>query len=470
MRKEETPAQIKPHALGLLLILFLGALLRIYRLGSGSIWTDEGICLHVASQPFLRIPSFIMEINEHHPPLYFWFLHLWSRLGRDEFTLRLITVIFGVISIYALYLLGKLILGENLGLLAALLFALSPYHIWLSQEIKMYTLIILTSILSSFFLLVALDRNSPGSWLLYGFFSIMGLYSHNYMVSLLAAQGLFALLFRRERLFIWSLIGSALAALWLPWLCSIILQTGWDREYESLPFTPLDSIFRFILSPFLGPLDSYLLPVVLLLFLILLIASKEGLSRQGFAYLALYLLVPLFFPFLISKFTHVRLFQPRYSSIAFAPALLFLGAGILAIRTRILQILLVGIILSLNLAGIARYYFDPVYARPDYREAAHILNEKARMDDVVLLVQSMRLPALLYYYRGKARLIAREDVDSNLLSQLRADFRRIWLLYCPPDLSFGKKGQADFYQELHIFTTAGEIPEHFLVLGLLKEK
>jgi predicted membrane-bound mannosyltransferase len=43
--------QIIPYSYILLAILFLGLVLRIYDLGTESIWVDEGISIRIANEP-----------------------------------------------------------------------------------------------------------------------------------------------------------------------------------------------------------------------------------------------------------------------------------------------------------------------------------------------------------------------------------------------------------------------------------
>jgi hypothetical protein len=53
----------------------------------------------------------------------------------------MLSVLFGVCTIPIIYLIGKRISGAGMGLAAALLLALSPFHIRFAQETRMYTLL-----------------------------------------------------------------------------------------------------------------------------------------------------------------------------------------------------------------------------------------------------------------------------------------------------------------------------------------
>ena len=62
----------------LTLIIALGTALRIYRLGSDSVWLDEAFSIKIAH----GTPSEIIEETgkDVHPPLYYFALHYWMKL------------------------------------------------------------------------------------------------------------------------------------------------------------------------------------------------------------------------------------------------------------------------------------------------------------------------------------------------------------------------------------------------------
>ena len=98
-----------------------------------------------------------------HPPLYFVLNHLWLKLFTHPQELvslelaRSLSVIFGVFAIPSMFIFGILI-GNSLilGQFSAALMALSPYGIYLAQEARHYTLIILFVIASLSCLMLAI--------------------------------------------------------------------------------------------------------------------------------------------------------------------------------------------------------------------------------------------------------------------------------------------------------------------------
>ena len=69
-------------------ICVLGGLLRIYQLGSESLWRDEISSATVAQLPLAQIVE--NRSSDVHPPLYYFLLHYWvALLGSSEFNIRL---------------------------------------------------------------------------------------------------------------------------------------------------------------------------------------------------------------------------------------------------------------------------------------------------------------------------------------------------------------------------------------------
>ena len=57
-------------------------------------------------------------------------------------------MIFGCVTIVLVFFAGRNLLGKRMGLFGALLIAISPFHIWYSQEARPYALLIMVSLLA----------------------------------------------------------------------------------------------------------------------------------------------------------------------------------------------------------------------------------------------------------------------------------------------------------------------------------
>ena len=115
-----------------------------------------------------------------HLPAYFFLMHYWMELfGNSEFALRLPAAIFGALAAFMLFFLGKELFGLLPGVVSAVLMALSPEQIYFSQQARMYSLLALLTILSTY-MMVLIGRRLESPWLYfcYALISVAGLYTH----------------------------------------------------------------------------------------------------------------------------------------------------------------------------------------------------------------------------------------------------------------------------------------------------
>jgi mannosyltransferase len=144
------------------LIVLLAFALRIIRLDFQPLWWDEGYSVFFATRDFwTMIERTAIDI---HPPLYYAILQLWLNLfGTSDVALRLLSVVIGTATIPLLYILArKLFTDHRIALVAAFLLAISPFHIYYSQEVRMYGLVTLLG-LASIHLCVQLLAMTPGT-------------------------------------------------------------------------------------------------------------------------------------------------------------------------------------------------------------------------------------------------------------------------------------------------------------------
>ncbi|MGB3401638.1 MAG: glycosyltransferase family 39 protein [Microcoleaceae cyanobacterium] len=141
-----------PSWLPLGVIVLLATILRLYQLGTESLWIDEMLSIWDAERlnDILTLP--------YVRPFYFLLLAGWMQLGTSDVWLRGLSVILGIASVFLTYQLGRRLVGEATGQIAALIMALSPLFINHSQEIRMYTLVSFLSLAGTLAMSYALQR------------------------------------------------------------------------------------------------------------------------------------------------------------------------------------------------------------------------------------------------------------------------------------------------------------------------
>jgi len=184
----------------LFMITLLASVLRFYRLGEWSFWIDEIYTINHALAHF-STPQLILD---NIPPVRNWIpvsvllaaqaLNLW---GISEWSARLASALIGILSIPILFFPTRRLFGNKVASFAVLFLAVSPWHIYWSQNARFYTSLLLFYTLALFAFYFVLERNQPGYFILfYG------------LLYLAFSERLFAF-------FIFPVIGVYLVALWL---------------------------------------------------------------------------------------------------------------------------------------------------------------------------------------------------------------------------------------------------------------
>lgn len=149
---------IRQNDLALLfIILLLGAALRFIALGSWSFWTDELYTWRLSPQ--LRILTQGVP-DDQHPPLYYLLFHMMLQIRDNDAWLRLPSALAGWLAIVPMWRIGVILQRPKLALIAAVLLALSPLHVWYSREARMYGLASLFWVLSLYYFIASIRRDA----------------------------------------------------------------------------------------------------------------------------------------------------------------------------------------------------------------------------------------------------------------------------------------------------------------------
>jgi Dolichyl-phosphate-mannose-protein mannosyltransferase len=132
------PARLPPLLLvpAAVAIAGAGAFLRLWQLGRVGFNSDEAVyagqAASIAGDPVLKA---IFPVFRAHPLLYQFLLAQLYRDGVSDLVARLLAVGFGLATIYLVYRLGRLLYGQAVGLVAAALLALCPYHVVVTRQV-----------------------------------------------------------------------------------------------------------------------------------------------------------------------------------------------------------------------------------------------------------------------------------------------------------------------------------------------
>lgn len=126
----------------ILALIFVGFALRLYRIAAQSVWWDEAYSLHMARKGvavMLGLAGDALPVHWDQPPLYYGLLSLWVRLAGDsEFSLRYLSLVFGVLLLPAAYRVAQDLFDRPTGLAALAVTVCLPAYVVYSQETRVY--------------------------------------------------------------------------------------------------------------------------------------------------------------------------------------------------------------------------------------------------------------------------------------------------------------------------------------------
>lgn len=140
----------------LFLCLIIGFALRFYTYDQKSLWVDEVHTFNDSRDGFKAQIEFYKKNPTYlHPPLFFVLTHLFYPFPRPERDLRLIPLIFGILSVPMIYLLSKSF-SPQIALPCTLSLTFMVYHIYFSQEARPYSMLMFLGMVALYFFILYL--------------------------------------------------------------------------------------------------------------------------------------------------------------------------------------------------------------------------------------------------------------------------------------------------------------------------
>ena len=160
-------------------LLLIAAFLRIETLSSRPLWYDELITVSFGREAASLVEAWgTVPDGWEVPPLHYTLTYLVMQLSDSTAAARSISVVSGLGTVLFVGLIGRVVLGAAAGWIAALLMAVSVYHIDSSMDARAYSLMLF--FLTGQFLVLFCYRSSRKPWLLVPFVlcATGAIYSH----------------------------------------------------------------------------------------------------------------------------------------------------------------------------------------------------------------------------------------------------------------------------------------------------
>jgi mannosyltransferase len=391
---------MRRHYLLLALIVALGAGLRIAGIGRESLWTDEALTLVLAYWP---TGDMLLQPTDPTPFLYYWLHKLLVPAGAGIVAARSISLVAGLLSIVAIYALGRLAFGRRAGLLAAALLAVWAAHVDYSQEARAYSLLVLLTLVSAAGLLwwfresgkVEPSRARYAALAVFAAATVLAFYTHLVAIFWIAlALQIFVSGTQRKRPGHLPEMAAALAAMALLAVPGLIRLARDMATPDAFHWLPQASPAEFVATTAglylplgLGGLAGTLVWLVVTAALVapFVRARPEWpAAAVTFAFLALPLLLWLY------GFVERPIFMERTILFAIPGMILLIAAAIGTLRSERVQQLagtaLVGLFLAATLLqGTTR-------EKEDWRGANSALAARARPGDLILVCPGWKYP------------------------------------------------------------------------------
>jgi mannosyltransferase len=167
-------------------VVVAGVVLRFF--APSALWLDESLSVNIAKLPLTQIPGALA--HDGSPPLYYLLLHFWMlAFGQGDIAVRALSGVTSVVSLPLFWYAGVRLGGRRTGWATLLLAASSPFAIYYGTETRMYSLMILLTLLGFLALARVLECPSRRRLVALGAVTAAMLYTHYWGLYLVASVG-----------------------------------------------------------------------------------------------------------------------------------------------------------------------------------------------------------------------------------------------------------------------------------------
>ena len=395
----------------LLLILLSAFVLRVLCIDKvDGLWYDELVSYKEVVMPnVMSVIRYTLKTDVH-LPLYQVLLHFWTKLfASSDLSLRMFSVICGFLSVVISYFIGKELKGKILGLFCAGVFAFNSFLIYYSQEVRMYSMLILFATLHLFFSLRVQRQHGAGDYIGLALSSIALVYTQTIAFIYVFLAGLFQIIFMWAKKFpVKNILISYLVAfvatvplifyVYVNWehyskqingyYCDwssllVVLSDFFTPKLQGLNNNPMNYFGELINNFTLEKLLFTVIPSIVCLYAIGLAIRKNKRILPIFLTAICFWVVEI----LAFKFTNFKILS-RYLSITLPVLLVMVSIGLRWTKFRRT------IVLGMLILSLGYLIFSPNSAfkmsRGGYKVLANILIQEGVKDNDYVLVWNRR--------------------------------------------------------------------------------
>jgi mannosyltransferase len=416
--------------------------LRAWDLTGSSLWLDEIFSLQTVREPWAEMFDAVIR-DKVHPPLFYILLKLWVGIGGESLLwLKLFPFLLSVITIVPVFFLWLELRASSLVLhLTLIQLAPNPFLIYYAQELRMYSLLVLLTAVSSWMFIRYVNRTgSPLTmWILVAS-NLALVFTHYFGWLVVGTQAAFLLAFFRARARAYVAAASGTALISLPWFYLVgqaaARETVLFANIQWITKPTVGALWRLFCS-LTGPLRYWAIdPARAIVFISPIVLWGAELRRRAASLpeknvrrlFAALTLLPAAIVFVVSITGTQSFWYPRYLIIIFLPFMLLVAAAVSMItRTAVRRTFAAGVMIFAAMgaftehseAGLTRVKWEPV--------AAEISAEKPIQGRINVYVFEPWSHWALRFYLGELRDEAHDVVMLEDPSQ--TNDAEMWLVY-----------------------------------------
>ena len=448
----------------LLALTALGAVLRAFEVGVESLWIDEIITIDIVSTvPTHELFTFVPEYQPHFPT-YYVLLDLWTEfVGTHPALVRAPAVVFGILSVPLLVRLGSRLFDRPTGYLAGGLLAVSSFQLAHAQEARMYSLVVLLTVLSTELLVRVLDGAGRRAVLGYVATASALAYTHPMaglavLAQLLVVAGLYRdrlLEVLRRRLVVGLLVAGSVVALPLSAFVFETFLSGIELTFTHFSGVAVGETVVAFFGAWSYPAVAASVACAVALFAA--VGGRDVRSNWRAALTVALAVVPLAVLIVVSYLVTSFLW-PRYAIVAAPAWYVLVGRGLADVAlpaadslrsaaaesghsgatvVRHLAVVVLAVTLVAGtVGGTVAYHTTP--DREQWDEAGELLDRRASDDAVVLVSECVTRRAVVRYTDRSHRIegiVGPETAtglprtDSERVSRLVRSTDEVWVVY-----------------------------------------
>lgn len=368
-----------------------------------SLWRDEAFSMLIAERSPL---SFIGKLS-FEPPVYYLLLHYWMKLfGTTEIALRSLSLFGFALATCVVILWSEQLFRKHwLSWFLPLTFFLNPMLLYYAFEVRTYGWYMFFAVLSMY----AYWNNN---WKLYIPATVLGFYTHTYMIIVPFVQVVHYLLITEHRVTIKNLVKSPfirsivlIGALISPWMVIVLkeatrLKESWFFPVDlQLVMSSLGNMFvGYEGTPWYGWQYTRILTLIILA--VAYVALKPLKTRKQYGFFFLMMMLPMTIVVGISFFK--PLFVNRYLiPVTIAEVFLF-ALALRTVKHVLLQKFLAGALLAFIL--VFSFWYPDKHAKTDIRATMQQVNTIKSKNDLVYAETPLIFFEVLYYSPDRSKV------------------------------------------------------------------